>query len=305
MSNNTNYGVSSLNSNIGSNNTAVGAYSSYSNLAGDKNTAVGSNSSFYNTTGTDNTALGAGSLCNNTTGSLNTAVGSSALEGQLPEQSVGDHNVAIGAQALYSNTGNFNTAIGTFAAFDVTTGSNNTFLGGNTTTDGLNTYNHSTAVGYNAEVTSSNQIMMGGDNGSGVYPEVVANGGITQLPFLGFQSAVSTLSPQFKMSVFTYTNSSLTLAPGGVTNIPNIHFNSPNGSSSNQISNFVSSALIFLNISNALQPGGAGMNEASLTVQATSINLSNNTFTLDIRNNAASGGNTCGTITVQGLVIGY
>jgi hypothetical protein len=176
MSNNTKYGVSSLNSNIGSNNTAVGAYSSYSNLDGDKNTAIGSNSSFYNTTGSNNTALGAGSLCNNTTGSLNTAVGSSALEGQLPEQSVGNHNVAIGAQALYSNSGDFNTAIGTFAALSVTNGSNNTFLGANTTTDGLNTYTNSTAIGYNAEVTSSNQIMMGGDNGSGVYPNVVING---------------------------------------------------------------------------------------------------------------------------------
>jgi hypothetical protein len=176
MSNNTKYGVSSLNNNTGSDNTAVGAYSSYNNLDGDRNTAVGSNSSFYNTTGTDNTALGAGSLCNNTTGSLNTAVGSSALEGALNDiQSVGDHNVAIGAQALYSNSGNLNTAIGTFAALGVTNGSHNTFLGANTTTDGLNTYNYSTAIGYNAIVDASSQIMMGGIGPNG-YPNVIIPG---------------------------------------------------------------------------------------------------------------------------------
>jgi hypothetical protein len=246
MSNNTKYGVSSLDNNVGSDNTAVGAYSAYNNLDGDKNTAVGSNSSFYNTSGTDNTALGAGSLCNNTTGNLNTAVGSSALEGALvsPEvgQSVGDHNVAIGAQALYSNSGNLNTAVGTFSAlnnsdgesntsigfntlftntsgsnntalgtsslFTNTSGSNNTalgsnslfnldasnntaigfesgisnlfgnyntFLGSNADINSDSTIEYSTAIGYNAQVTESSQIMLGGTGPLG-YPDVIIPG---------------------------------------------------------------------------------------------------------------------------------
>jgi len=207
--NNTKYGVSSLNSNSGSNNTAVGAYSAYSNLDASNNTAIGSNSSYYNTDGANNTALGAGSLCNNTIGSLNTAIGSSALEG-LVQQSTGNQNVAVGAQALYSNAGSNNTSVGTYsllnnvdgsnntaigfqslysntgannsaigayAALGVTGGSYNTFLGTDTSFDNLgNSYSYSTAIGYNALIDASNEIMMGGITPNGVYPNVVIPG---------------------------------------------------------------------------------------------------------------------------------
>jgi hypothetical protein len=177
MSNNTKYGVSSLNSNKGSDNTAVGAYSAYTNLDGDKNTAIGSNSSFYNTSGSNNTALGAGSLCNNTTGSLNTAIGSSALEGEPNViQSVGDQNVAVGAQALYTNSGDLNTAIGTSSGIYAGSGSYNTFLGADTDVDSDSTLNYSTAIGYNAKIDDSNQIMMGGSNLDGDYPNVMIPG---------------------------------------------------------------------------------------------------------------------------------
>jgi hypothetical protein len=170
--NNTKYGSSSLNNNSGSNNTAIGAYAAYNNLDGFNNTAIGSNSSYFNTTGANNTALGAGSLCNNTTGSLNTAVGSSALEGV----SIGDQNVAVGAQALYVNSGNLNTAIGTYAAENVNS-SYNTFLGANTSFDNINaTYEYSTAIGYNAKVTSTNQIMMGGTGPNQSAPDVIIPG---------------------------------------------------------------------------------------------------------------------------------
>ena len=172
--NNTKYGVSSLNSNSGSNNTAVGAYAAYNNLDGFNNTAVGSNSSYYNTTGVNNTALGAGSLCNNETGSLNTAVGSSALEGVVGG-TTGDQNVAVGAQALYVNSGSLNTAIGTYAGENVNS-SYNTFLGANTSFDNVNaTYQYSTAIGYNAGITGSNQVMIGGTGPLG-YPNVVIPG---------------------------------------------------------------------------------------------------------------------------------
>lgn len=172
--NNTKYGSASLNSNSGSNNTAVGAYAAYNNLDGFNNTAVGSNSSYYNTTGVNNTALGAGSLCNNETGSLNTAVGSSALEGVVGS-TTGDQNVAIGAQALYVNSGNLNTAIGTYAGENVNS-SYNTFLGANTTFDNINaTYEYSTAIGYNAGITGSNQVMIGGTGPLG-FPDVVIPG---------------------------------------------------------------------------------------------------------------------------------
>ena len=173
--NNTKYGVDSLKSNSGSDNTGVGAYAGYSNLNGEKNTAIGSNSSFYNTSGSNNTALGAGSLCNNTTGSLNTAIGSNALEG-VGQQSVGNENVAIGAQALYLNKGDLNTAIGAYSAVDITDGSYNTFLGAYTTFDDLSAnYQYSTSIGYNAKISGSNQIMMGGTGPQG-YPNVYIPG---------------------------------------------------------------------------------------------------------------------------------
>ena len=174
MVNNTKYGSGALQNNTGTNNTAVGAYTAYNNLDASNNTAVGSNSSFFNTTGSNNTALGAGSLCNNTSGDLNTAIGSSALEGVVG-QSVGNENVAVGAQALYQNQGDLNTAIGSYAAEGVT-GSYNTFLGANTTFDDVtSSYQYSTAIGYGAQITDSNQIMMGG-TGAGSYPTVVIPG---------------------------------------------------------------------------------------------------------------------------------
>lgn len=188
MSNNTNYGTGSLSNTSGPNNTAFGAYALYNNLDPSCNTAVGSNSQFFNTIGAHNTAVGAGSLCNNTTGNLNTAVGSSALEGETPNQSVGDENVAVGAQALFNNSGNNNTAIGTYACLSNTTGtdntslgygaginlisgSNNTFLGSSTDISNFVTnYNQSTALGYGAMIDASNQIMMGTASESVVIP---------------------------------------------------------------------------------------------------------------------------------------
>ena len=174
-SNNTSLGVGTDDTH-GKNTTSIGAYSGYS-YTGDafNNTSVGTNTLYYSTSCNNNTAIGAGSMCNNTTGNLNTSVGSSALEGQL-NQSVGNANVAIGAQALYVNTGNLNTAIGTYAALDVTQGSYNTFLGANTTFDiSTNQYQYSTAIGYNAVIDASNQVMIGGTGPSG-YPNVVIPG---------------------------------------------------------------------------------------------------------------------------------
>ena len=174
MSNNTKYGLDALKNNSGTNNTAVGAYTSYNNLDASNNTAVGSNSAYYTTTGSNNTSLGAGSLCNNTTGALNTAIGSSALEGPLPIGSVGNQNTAVGVQALYINQGNLNTSIGAYSSLGLTGGSYNTFLGANTSATQSN-FNYSTAIGYGATVVSSNEIMMGG-NASGSYPDVMIPG---------------------------------------------------------------------------------------------------------------------------------
>jgi len=169
--NNTSSGYGSLQNNEGSNNSAFGAYSAYTNTSGFCNTSVGSNCLFYNTEGDNNTGVGAGTLCNNTTGSLNTAVGSNALEGIVANRTVGNRNTAIGVQALYSNRGNFNTGVGIYAALDITTGNFNTFLGANTGFDSAsNQWTRSTAVGYGAKISSSDQIMMGVDDTNVMIP---------------------------------------------------------------------------------------------------------------------------------------
>jgi hypothetical protein len=162
MSNTTNYGTGSLQNNTGDNNSAFGGYAANNNTSSICVTAVGANSLYYNTSGNHNTSVGAGSMCNNTTGTLNTAVGSSALEGEIV-QSVGNQNVAIGAQSLYDNSGSFNTALGTYSGISLNDGSYNTFLGYNTDVSDPSV-SYSAAIGYNAEITSSHQIVLGTSN---------------------------------------------------------------------------------------------------------------------------------------------
>jgi hypothetical protein len=176
--NNTFYGTDALKNNTGDNNTAVGAYSLTNNADPSCNTSLGSNALHFNISGDHNTSLGAGSMCNNTTGRINTAVGSSALEGSLP--TIGNQNVAIGAQSLFINNGDQNTALGTYSLFNNTDGSNNVALGffsgenniaGNNNTfvgsrsgqanSDTNIYEYATALGAGSIIDSSNQIILG------------------------------------------------------------------------------------------------------------------------------------------------
>ena len=133
------------------------------------------------TTGTLNNAIrnvgiGIGVLNSLTEGDNNVAVGYKTLY----STTTGKQNTAEGYVALYSNTtGNDNTANGCFAGYGNTEGDNNTYIGNNTgyvnTTGDNNTYigmyadadagltglTGSTAIGYSAKVTASNQIMLG------------------------------------------------------------------------------------------------------------------------------------------------
>jgi len=153
MSNNTN-------TNTGTNNSVLGSWALYS-AANDTscNSAFGTNSLLKHTTGSFNTSLGAGSMTFNITGNRNVAVGSSALEFNTNSE----NNTAIGTQALFGQReGSNNTAIGINAGLNDVSGSFNTYLGANTGTDtSLNTYTNSTAIGSNAKIDASNQIVLG------------------------------------------------------------------------------------------------------------------------------------------------
>jgi len=93
-----------------------------------------------------NSAYGLQALSSNTEGNLNTAIGYQAMDGNT----TGTDNVGVGYQALHSNTsGNFNTAIGRTAYY-------------------TGTYTNSTALGYSANITASNQIRLGNSSVSSI-----------------------------------------------------------------------------------------------------------------------------------------
>lgn len=94
---------------------------------------------------TDNTLLGVKSGWNMTKGNFNTGVGGVSLGNNL-----GNNNTALGYNSLAENTvGSRNTAVGY--------GAGRFKAGGEPQTD----FNNTTAIGYNARVSGSNQLQLG------------------------------------------------------------------------------------------------------------------------------------------------
>jgi hypothetical protein len=89
---NTAVGWYALNANLGSDNTAVGQFSSGVNTTGIRNVSFGSNTLAINETGNRNTALGYYALNQNLSGSENTAVGHLSARNNL----TGSGNVMLG-----------------------------------------------------------------------------------------------------------------------------------------------------------------------------------------------------------------
>jgi hypothetical protein len=161
--------AASQNNTTGNSNTAVGYVALYTNSYGSNNTALGY-AALYNTVGdstttylgSSNTAVGINALTTNTTGYQNVAIGGAAFQ----SNTTGYYNVGLGYAALYPNTTGYqNVAIGCNAGSNGLTSASNTnctFLGyntgGNSTTI---SYNQSTAIGANAQITGNNQIVLG------------------------------------------------------------------------------------------------------------------------------------------------
>ena len=131
---------------IGLSNTAVGSNALFNTVDGNFNNAFGQGALIANTSGFHNTGLGFSVLANNTFGGFNTAVGNEALEANI----TGSNNTAIGWFALNSSKGNNNTAIGYNA--DVT----------------VNTLSKAVAIGFNAKVSASNAMALGGTGADAV-----------------------------------------------------------------------------------------------------------------------------------------
>jgi hypothetical protein len=146
----------------GAYNTSFSTYVGYltgRNIDGNNNTAVG-NSALQGVFGT-------------ATGASNTAVGFWAMR----LVTTGGTNATLGNLAGYPiTTGSWNACVGSNSGSNLTTGDNNCFAGGNSgqgvTTASNNTavgyssyssgnYTNSTCLGYNAQVTGSNQVQLG------------------------------------------------------------------------------------------------------------------------------------------------
>src|SRR4029079_10203250 len=116
------------------------------------NTAEGKNPLFNLTTGIGNTAVGWFSLWSDMDGSYNTAVVAGTLLFNTGNQSTGDgtQNTAIGTAALLNNTtGSFNTATGKTALLNNTEGVSNTAVGGSALYSNITGINN-TAAGHHA-----------------------------------------------------------------------------------------------------------------------------------------------------------
>jgi hypothetical protein len=146
----------------GSRNIALGINALQNNLTGIRNSSAGDSSMFSNTTGYDNAAFGANTLINNTTGFYNAAFGRTALRNNTN----GDRNAAFGADAMRNNVSGFeNTACGNSALFENLVGDHNTAVGFTSgPATGFTSLNNTTAIGYNANVTSSNTMVFGDVN---------------------------------------------------------------------------------------------------------------------------------------------
>lgn len=135
----------------GSYNTAIGSWALALNTTGYKNTAGGRASMDNLTTGSQNAAWGYGSMHWATTAVNNTAVGFEAVHGGAAGPFANQGVTGVGFRALYSAvTGaDFNTAVGTSAATNITTGPRNTAVGTNALNQ-VTTANDNTAIGYGA-----------------------------------------------------------------------------------------------------------------------------------------------------------
>jgi len=167
-------GVGAGQSNTGARNSFFGSGAGQANTAGSLNSFFGEGAGQLNNTGFQNTFFGQGTGRNNTSGAFNSFFGQAAGLATVG----GAENSMFGANAGTRSTGQFNSFFGAEAGSGITTGNQNTFIGaragaGSAADGGINNtllgfgssvtsgVSNSTAIGYQAEVTQSNSIVLG------------------------------------------------------------------------------------------------------------------------------------------------
>lgn len=122
------------------------------------------------------------------------------------------YTIAIGTSSMQNaTTAPQCTAIGGSTAQNLTTGTGCTFLGNGTDFTSTTQYNYSTAIGNNAKITASNQIMMGTSAETVNIPGTLTVGGQVQNKAYGF---VITGATSFASGL---TNDSYSIAPASGT----------------------------------------------------------------------------------------
>ncbi len=136
-----------------------------SGFSGNFNTFVGNSAGRANTTGVSNVFVGHGAGFIATSSPQNVAIG---LFAGLSLSGSNGHNTIMGYRAGQNTSyGSENTFLGHLSGSANTTGSQNTCLGVNSCNSGTTgTLTNATAIGYNAQVTASNSLILG--NGANV-----------------------------------------------------------------------------------------------------------------------------------------
>lgn len=152
--------VDNINFSDANKNTGVGyrALKSVDGVNATFNTAVGWNNCINLTSGSFNTSIGYNGASSISTGGYNTGLGYASLNNANTSQ----YLTAVGTRALQDQLTGVNTVgLGYMSGSLDYYGSDNTFLGSQTGTDGLGIYGNSTAVGIGATISGNNQLVLG------------------------------------------------------------------------------------------------------------------------------------------------
>jgi hypothetical protein len=147
-------GYQALNSNTGTNNTAIGYQALYVNTTATNSTAMGSQALYNNNTSYNN-AFGYRAGYNTTTGGSNCYFGDRSGF----SNSAGNNSTFVGTYCGYNTTGSYNQFFGTNAGYLVTTGTKNTILG--------SFYGTQTSSNNSLDITTSSNNMVLAD-GQGI-----------------------------------------------------------------------------------------------------------------------------------------
>ena len=206
-------GINAGTNNTGSNNAFFGSQAGQANTSGSQNAFFGSLAGQANTGGQRNAFFGRNAGTANTTGFDNAIFGAFAGEATT----IGGANAFFGSNAGIKNTsGSANTFIGKSADFDVAnpTGDNNTLLGAlSKVTSGIS---NATAIGFRAQVTQSNALVLGSIIGvNGGTDTTVGIGTTAPAALLDVQRDGGTIAETARFTTYGTNNEILSRASGG------------------------------------------------------------------------------------------